>query len=47
MRRMPREMAYDRDGHDHFVEGDAFAHRALPGFTFACYDVFAVLDRPR
>jgi Uma2 family endonuclease len=39
--------AYDRHGSAHFSESDAFAHRALPGFTFDCVDVFAVLNRPR
>jgi hypothetical protein len=28
-------------------EGDTFAHQALPGFTFAVSDAFAVLNRPR
>jgi Uma2 family endonuclease len=38
---------FDRDGHERFVEGEHFAHPALLGFSFACYDVFAVLNRPR
>jgi Uma2 family endonuclease len=37
---------FDRDGHERFVEGEYFAHLALPGLTFACYQVFAVLNRP-
>jgi Uma2 family endonuclease len=37
---------FDRDGYERFVEGEYFAHPALPGLTFACYQVFAVLNRP-
>lgn len=38
---------FDRAGHTRLVEGDTFVHRALPGFTFAVSDAFAVLNRPR
>jgi len=38
---------FDRNGHALLREGELFVHRALPGFTFAVSDAFAVLDRPR
>jgi Uma2 family endonuclease len=38
---------YDRELHEHFIEGDAFRHPALPGLVFSCYEVFDVLNRPR
>jgi Uma2 family endonuclease len=38
---------FDRNAHDRFGDRDAFAHPALPGFGFACSEVFAVLNRPR
>ena len=41
-----RPLVPDVDGHARFIEGDAFPHQALPGLTFAAYEVFAVLNRP-
>ena len=38
---------FDRSGRMRRNEGDTFSHHALPGFTFACSDAFAVLNRPR
>jgi Uma2 family endonuclease len=38
---------FDRDARTLFVEGDTFAHPALPGFTFPVSDAFAILNRPR
>jgi Uma2 family endonuclease len=37
---------YDPRLHEHFIEGDAFAHPALPGLVFSGYEVSRVLDRP-